>query len=767
MSTFARLISIAVAAVVAFSAVPAAAPDIDIPYARFVLDNGLTLIVHEDHKAPIVAVNVWYHVGSKNEKPGRTGFAHLFEHLMFNGSEHFDDDYFKPFDRVGATGMNGTTNHDRTNYFQNVPSSELDLALWMESDRMGHLLGAVDQAKLDEQRGVVQNEKRQGENQPYGTARRLIVENTYPAGHPYSWSVIGSMEDLDAATLEDVHEWFRAYYGAANAVVVVAGDVDTAEVRRKVETYFGDIPPGPPLTRPQVWIAKREETTRMVVQDRVPQGRVYKAWNIPQLGSDDALLLSLVNDLLTRGKNSRLYQRLVYENRLATAVSGRIVERELGSTFLIDATAAPNANLRAINRQIDLEIAALIDAELELPMRELNRVKNQHFADFVRGAERVGGFGGKSDILARYEIYAGDPGQYQRDLQRIAAAKPQFVVDVARRWLSSGDFVLEVHPFPEMAAADTGVDRSSLPQPGPAPEVRFPEIERAELSNGLQVLLVERHAVPTVDLQLVIDAGFASDESGRGGTAALAMDMLDEGTETQPALRISELLALNGATLRTDSDLDTSSVSLTALKSGLDAALDLFADVIQNPAFPEEELERLRAEQLARVRREMASPRQAGLRVMPKLLYGSRHAYSIPWTGSGTEASVAAIDVDDLRKFHDKWFDPAAATLIVVGDTTLEEMRPKLEHRFQDWSGGKRPKRSNAAEGRTGSGVYLVDRPGSTQSTVIAARLAPPRAADGEVALEALNQVFGGSFTARINMNLREDKGIGPMAREA
>jgi zinc protease len=218
--------------------------DIDIPYTKFVLSNGLTLIVHEDHKAPIVAVNVWYHVGSKNEKAGRTGFAHLFEHLMFNGSENFNDDYFQPFERVGATDMNGTTSEDRTNYFENVPASALDMALWMESDRMGHLMGAVDQARLDEQRGVVQNEKRQNENEPYGMAEELMTAATYPAGHPYSWTVIGSMEDLNAASVEDVQEWFKTYYGAANAVLVVAGDTDPQTAKAKVEKYFGDIPAG-------------------------------------------------------------------------------------------------------------------------------------------------------------------------------------------------------------------------------------------------------------------------------------------------------------------------------------------------------------------------------------------------------------------------------------------------------------------------------------------------------------------------------------------
>ncbi len=331
-----RLVGVLMALSLAAAAAPALAGSEgvvpDISYETFVLPNGLTVILHEDHKAPIVAVNVWYHVGSKNEKPGKTGFAHLFEHLMFNGSEHFNDDYFKAMDRVGATDLNGTTNIDRTNYFQNVPTSALDTALFMESDRMGHLLGAIDQARLDEQRGVVQNEKRQGENQPYGVTRTLLSENTYPVGHPYHWTTIGSMEDLDAASLDDVKEWFKTYYGPNNAVLAIAGDIDPATVKTKVEEYFGDIPPGPPIAKQMRWIAKMTGEHRSVVQDRVPQARLYKVWNVPEWGSTDAIRLNLVTDVLATGKSSRLYKRLVYDDQIATDVSAFIWEKELGES---------------------------------------------------------------------------------------------------------------------------------------------------------------------------------------------------------------------------------------------------------------------------------------------------------------------------------------------------------------------------------------------------------------------------------------------------
>ena len=352
-----------------------AVPQIDIPFQKFVLDNGLTLIVHEDRKAPITAVNVWYHVGSKNEPAGRSGFAHLFEHLMFNGSENFNQDYFQALERAGATDLNGTTNEDRTNYFQNVPTPALDMVLWLESDRMGHLLGAIDQAKLDEQRGVVQNEKRQFDNQPYTLSEELITKSVFPAHHPYSHTVIGSMDDLNAASLDNVKQWFKDYYGAANAVVVVAGDIDAQTAKQKVEKYFGDIPSGPPVARVDSWPAKREGTQRQVAQDRVPQARLYKVWNVPGIGTADGDYLNLLADILVSDKNSRLYKRLVYDEQTATNVASFIDAREIGSLFQIQVTARPGDDLTKVEKAVDEELKRLLaDGPTQA---ELDRVKTQ------------------------------------------------------------------------------------------------------------------------------------------------------------------------------------------------------------------------------------------------------------------------------------------------------------------------------------------------------------------------------------------------------
>jgi zinc protease len=738
-------------------AMPVFGAEVEIPFEKFVLDNGLTLIVHEDHKAPIVAVNVWYHVGSKNEKPGRTGFAHLFEHLMFNGSENFNDDYFQAAAKVGATDLNGTTNSDRTNYFQNVPTSAIDVVLWMESDRMGHLLGAVDLAKLDEQRGVVQNEKRQGENQPYAVSRQAITDHVYPKGHPYSWTVIGSMEDLDSASLDDVHEWFKKYYGAANAVVVVAGDVDAQTAKEKVERYFGDIPSGPPVAHPKVWVAKRDVDTREVIQDRVPHARIYKVWNVPQVNTAEHDELEMLASVLTSGKTSRLYKRLVYDEQIARNVVSYVSSREIGSLFYVRATAQPGVELAEVEKAIDEELARL---RAEGPTdEELRRVKTEYVSNMTRGIERIGGFGGKSDILAMSEVYGGDPGYYKTVLANVEAATTSDLKKVAAEWLGAGAFNLEIHPFPEYGVIASDVDRSKMPEAGAPPKARFVELHRDTLANGLQLVLAERPATPIVEFSLVVNAGYASDQSSVPGTARLAMDMLDEGTKSRTALGISQDLGLLGAELDAGSNLDLSEVSLSALKANLDKSLELFADVILNPSFPQEEFERRQKQQLSAIDAEKSQPTTMAMRVFPALLYGSEHAYGMPLTGSGSHESVSGLTRQDLSDWHATWFKPSNATLVIVGDTTLAEVKPKLERLFANWKKGTTPNKNIAKVALDAKPrVYVIDKPGALQSIIFAGHVAPARGSDADIAIETMNTILGGTFIARMNMNLREDK---------
>ncbi|MGH8456356.1 MAG: M16 family metallopeptidase [Stenotrophobium sp.] len=737
----------------------AAFPDIGIAYEKHILPNGLTLIIHEDHKAPIVAVNVWYHVGSKDERPGRTGFAHLFEHLMFNGSQHFNDDYFKALEPIGATRMNGTTWLDRTNFFENVPTSALDRTLWLESDRMGYLLGGIDQKKLDEQRGVVQNEKRQDENEPYGKVDEVIAANTYPAGHPYSWTTIGSMKDLDAASLADVQDWFKTYYGAANATLVIAGDVNPADVLKKVELYFGDIPPGPLLTHRKEWIAKMTGEKRMVMQDRVPQARLYKVWNIPGITTQDFTLLDLASDVLANGKNSRLYKRLVYTDQIATDVSASVGPFEIGSQLTITATARPGVDLKTIEAAVNEEVARFLKDGPTA--EELERIKTSRYADFVRGTERIDGFGGTSYILAQGQVYAGTPDFYKTVQGWVRGATQDDVRDAARKWLSGGDFVLDVVPFPDYVAATTGADRSKMPATTAPPPLKLPPLQRDTLSDGLKIVLAERHDAPVVQMNLIVDAGYAADSHATPGTAKMALAMIEEGTKTRDALQIAARSDELGADIGTGSTLDTSYISLNAITSRLPESLDLFSDIILNPTFPEKELARLKPEFTAAIQRERAQPYGIASRIYPKLIYGAGHAYANPLSGNGTEASIAALTTAQLSGFYRQWVRPDNATLLVVGDIGMAQLKPMLEQRFGTWRApvDPLPKKNLATVALPAKPrVFLINRTGSEQSLILAAELAPPRNDPDHLAMVTLNTILGGNFVSRMNMNLREDK---------
>jgi predicted Zn-dependent peptidase len=744
---------------------PTALPSIDIPHTTFKLSNGLTVIVHEDRKAPIVAVNIWYHVGSKNEPAGKTGFAHLFEHLMFNGSEHFNDDWFKALEKLGATDMNGTTNEDRTNYFQNVPTAALDQVLWLESDRMGWLVNAIDKAKLDEQRGVVQNEKRQGENQPYGQVWDVITESTYPKDHPYGHSVIGSMADLDAASLDDVKTWFKDYYGPANATLVLAGDITVAEAKAKVEKYFGDIPSGPPVKRQKAWVAKRTGSQRAEMQDRVPQSRIYKVWNVPGYGTADADYLELLGDVLVSDKTSRLYKRLVFSEQTATGVSAGMSASELGGQFMVTLTVKPGGDVAAVEKAFEEEFRRLL-RDGPTP-EEVAKVRTNNLANVVRGVERIGGFGGKSDILAQNQVYLGDAGAYKHSLERVRNAKPSDLVTAGRTWLTDGDFTLTVTPFPNYRAASVGADRKVMPEVGPIKPPSFVKLQRGVLSNGLKVVLAERHETPQVQFSLLFDAGQAAESSARAGVSSLAVGMMTEGTTNRDNLTLSRELAQLGASVRTGNGLDTSTVSLNTLTTTLDPALALYADILRNPAYTPEDLTRRKRLSIAGIQQTKQNPNAMASRILPVLAYGPSSPYGV----LTTEASVGAITREDLIAYQKAWLQPKDATLIVVGDTTLEQILPKLEAQLGTWTGAQAKAKAPVTAAAGKGAVYLIDKPGAQQSMLMVGNLIPPRDPSDEAAIDVMNSLLGGDFVSRLNMNLREDKhwsyGAGSFVRAA
>ena len=731
----------------------------EIKYESFKLDNGLTVIVHEDKKVPMVAVNVWYHVGSKNEKLGKTGFAHLFEHLMFNGTENYNNEYFEPFEKIGSTDQNGTTNSDRTNYFQNVPTNALDLALWMESDRMGHLLGVVDQEKLDEQRGVVQNEKRQGENQPYGKAFTRISESAFPKGHPYSWSTIGSMDDLDAASLEDVQDWFKTYYGPNNAVLALAGDIDLETAKLKVAKYFADIPSGPPLIKPEKWIAKRSEEKREVMFDDVPQARIYKIWNVPERDTEAAAHFDLASSVLVGGKNSPLYKELVYEQQIATSVSSFYYDREIAGMFFIVADVVAGVDPATVE-------AAMDDVMAEFTKRGpnpklLKAEKTKILAGFIRGIQRIGGFGGKSDLLATCQTYTGNPGCYQKNAAYLDAVTPSKMKATFAKWIDDTPYVLTILPTDKYSVSETDLDRSAgIPFPTEEVEFQFPTLQTATLSNGAKVVLAQRKGVPLVEMNFQFNFGYAQENNDELGYTNFMMGMLNEGTKKYSSLEFDEVLDSLGSNLGFGSGLDTSVATLSSLKANLSQTLDLAKEALINPTFPEKEIERIKKETLAGIIQEENRPASIAYRNIGKLLYGDDHPYGKPLTGSGISETISSITRANIMDVHSRAINSAHLTFAVAGDIEMDELVDLLESKFGDWSansdsGLKALTTVELPDNRT---IYLIDKPNAQQSYIVAGQLLPPSATDEEIEIDYMNYAIGGSFTARLNMNLREDK---------
>lgn len=770
---------------------------VDIPYQSFTLDNGLRVIVHEDRKAPVVAVSVWYRVGSKHEPKGKTGFAHLFEHLMFNGSENAPGDFFEPLQQVGATDFNGTTNTDRTNYFETVPTGALDRALFLESDRMGHLLGAVTQDKLDNQRGVVQNEKRQGDNNPYGLLRYEIFENLFPKGHPYHHSTIGSMADLNSASLGDVKKWFSDNYGPNNAVLVLAGDIDLATAKAKVTDWFGDIPRGPEVKAPQTSIPTLPAPLAKEVKDLIPTTRLYRMWAIPGLNDAEAVPLQMATAVLGGLSSSRLDNAMVRKDSVAVSVAAFAQTLEDAGFLIVQADVKPGTDVAVVNKKLDEEIANFLANGPTAD--ELQRAAASYLGGTIAGLESVGGFGGKAVALAEGALYSNDPAYYKTELDRLAKATPEQVAAVARKWMSRPAFSLTYTPgerteggenrggaFVEGKATeavapdrywnpalgdigpDTGIgatsiaDRSQLPAVAQLTALDFPNVERAKLKNGIEVVFARRATVPTVNVAVSFDAGYAADPHNALGTQSLMLSLMDEGTKTRDSIAFAEAKERLGAQIDGSASADETVFSLFALKPNLSASLGLLADYIQNPAFDGKELERVRAQQLNRLKAELNNPNAIASRVLMPVLYGADHPYGIPPSGLGNAASVTAATRDQLAAFHAAWVRPDNARIFVVGDTTLKEVTKQLDAAFGKWkapAGAKPEKHFEIAVPAPKARILLFDRPKSPQSVIMAGKVLTAKGKDELEVLRSANDIFGGNFLSRFNMNLRETKG--------
>ncbi len=758
---------------------------VDIPFESFTLTNGLTTLVHTDRKAPIVGVTLYYRVGSKSEPKGRTGFAHLFEHLMFGGSENVPN-FDIPLEGAGSTTTNGSTSYDRTNYVETVPTGALDLALFMESDRMGHLLGAVSQDKLDKQRSVVQNEKRQGDNEPYGLADYALGDGLFPVGHPYRHSTIGSMADLDAASLTDVRKWFTDNYAPNNVVLALAGDIDAATARPLVEKWFGAIPRGPDVRKVSADPVTLPAPVSREMMDQVPVTRLIRAWSGPGLGHADAPALDAGMRVLGGLSSSRLDNALVRGEQLAVSVTAYSMQLEQLSLLQATMDVKPGVSRAVAEKRFDELIAQYI---AEGPSEdEVRRAATTAVSGQLNSLEQVGGFAGKGAQLAEGLLYSGNPAQFKTDLARVAALTPAEVRSAMQRWLTRPVYSLAISPGPRMEKGELmggWGDEATSPKPAPdakkrapklatgpkrtAPPVApvgalsFPAVERTTLSNGIPVALARRTAVPTVLVSMNFDAGFSADAQDLPGTQSLMLGLLDEGTTSRSAIAIAEEQERLGARISAGASLDSSAITLGALVPNLAPSLALMADVARNPAFKPEDVARVRDQQLAAIAQATSSPRSLATRAIAPLLFGPAHPYGVPGDGLGDAGSVAVLTPQALRVAHAKWLRPDLARITVVGNITMAELKPLLEAAFGGWQAPAMPrpvKALDAAIPVARPRIVLIDRANSPQSVIVAGRVLALTGRDqGMEALELANEVLGDGFLSRLNMDLREDKG--------
>jgi zinc protease len=769
----------ATAAPQATADLPSLVAQVAIPYERFQLDNGLTVIVHEDRKAPVVGIAVWYNVGSKDEPKGQTGFAHLFEHLMFNGSENAPADYFQYLAEMGATDYNGTTNFDRTNYFQTVPRPALERALWLESDRMGYLLGAVTQEKLDNQRGVVQNEKRQGDNQPGGLVFYEILKTLFPEGHPYHHSVIGSMADLDAASMEDVRNWFRDKYGPNNATLVMAGDVSPAEAKALAEKYFDPIARGPVNTPAAADVPTLTENVRTVMKDQVAAARVTRYWPVPGITNADLTALSVGADVLGGLASSRLDEVLVRDEQLAVGVSANNSNFQRVGFLSVSATVKPGVELATLEARLDQLIQQFIT---EGPTEdEVRRAATSDLARTIRGLEQVGGFGGKAVTLANGEVLAGDADFYATQFEQLAKVTPAEVKDAMARWMNRPSFTLVLEPgerdaeYEEAASVATGDENASerdraaetltvtVERPKPpidtVAELDFPDIERATLANGMKVTYAQRTAVPATYVTMSFDAGSAADPADKRGLGELAMALFDEGTASLSSQELAEASERLGVSISAGSSDDRSSFTLAALTANLAPSLDLMRQIMREPAFNPADLERVRTQTVTGIRQAMKSPQGIAQRTLTPEIFGA----DSPYGGISTIDSVTAITRDDLLAYKDSWIRPDNGEVFVISDRPLAEIVTALNEAFGNWSAPAVPKGEKqfaATDPAEGNRIILVNRPNSPQSFIFGAQMTALDAGDPDfVAFNSANNSLGGNFLARLNMNLRETKG--------
>jgi zinc protease len=750
----------------------------DIKFEKYALKNGLEVILSENHRLPLVSVDLWYHVGPANERAGRTGFAHLFEHMMFEGSQHVGP---KMHDRylegAGASDINGTTDFDRTNYFETLPSNQLELAVWLESDRMGYLLGKLDAERLANQRDVVRNERRQSvENTPYGLVEESLYHRLFPKTHPYFADVIGSHRDIEAAQIDDIREFFRQYYTPNNSSLTITGDFDPAQAKAWVEKYFGSIPSGPPVPKITATTPPITAEQRVKVTDQVELPRVYMGWITPPIFQPGDAESDLLAQILGGGKSSRLYKKLVYEKQIAQDVQVQNSNLRLGSVFELQATAKPGVKPEDLEKSINEELEKL---RAEGPTQaELDRARNVIQTHMITALERLGGFGGLADRLNQYNQFLHDPGYLPKDLARYDHATVSDLKKIANETLRTssrvvvyglpGERVVDDPPRtkeePKQAAGKTLSGtmpdqpwRANPPPAGPLSKLSLPVPASFKLANGLTVLLVEQHHLPIVSARLVVLSGSDANSVDQPGVASFTAQMLPEGTDHRSSNQLADDAAQIGSEVREFSVSDNSAVSIRTLKPNVDSAFDLLSDVALHPKFDSAEIERIRKIRETDILQIQDDPTQLALGVMLKAVYGPNHPYG--YREEGTIDVNKIISREDMVKMWQHGYAPGNAALVLTGDLTQNEARRLAEKYFGDWKGASERHEPPAVSVKTTRAISIVDKPGAAQTFVLVAGLGVPRSTPDYVPLEVMNNILGGLFSSRINNNLREEHG--------
>jgi len=752
----------------------------EIRYETYKLSNGLQVLLHEDHKLPIVSVDIWYHVGPVKERAGRTGFAHLFEHMMFEGSKHVGEKaHFKYLEQAGATDINGTTDFDRTNYFETVPANQLETALWLESDRMGFLLDTLDRAKLTNQRDVVRNEKRQGEGRPYGIVDEEVFHQLFPKTHPYYANVIGSHADVEAVRLNDVREFFTLYYAPNNATLAIAGDYDPASIKALLEKYFGAIPQGPTVKLTPVETPAITAERRTVVTDTVQLPKVILAWLAPPAfgpGDADADVAARV---LGGGKSSRMYRELVYKQQIAQSANCYDNSLALASAFECELIAKPGVT----PEKLEAEAEKIVDdfAAKGPTAEEVEWSRNKVETGLISGLQRLGGFGGVADQLNYYNQYTGDPGFLPKDLARYDAVTPASVQKVAQATLGKdhrvvvfgvpGKKVLDDVPrSPEDTDANVKITpqhtaefeaaqawRSTPPAPGPQRPLVLPKPTVFTLDNGLTVYLVERHELPIVSAELLTLAGGAANPADRPGLAGITAALLTEGTEKRSSEEIANAASLLGTDLSSFSNTSSAGLSISLLSRHIGRGLELLADSAEHPAFPAADLERIRTRRLTGLLQQQDNPVQLALRAGALNLFGAANPYG--YDALGTADSLHAITRDDVAAFYARNYGPRGSLLELTGDVTPAEARKLAEESFGQWTSTAAPVAPPPAPAIPDRKILVVDKPGSPQTALLTFGVGLPRSSPDYPAATVMNTMLGGLFSSRINMNLREEHG--------